>query len=462
MIGIGGTGMSSSARLLLARGCRVWGSDSTPTEVTVELASLGAKVSIGHDPRNIPPDCDLVVATAAAKSDNPELVEARRRGIHTIKYARLVGLLMRGKLGIGVAGTHGKTTTSSMLVEVLRAGGILPSYVIGGKIVGHRGADCAGNGEFFVAEACEYDRSFLEHCPVYAILTNVEPDHLDYYRTESSLVEAFGEFVSRLPEHGILLACGDSARAVEVARRARCRVETFGIGEGCDWRITTVEARGAGYAFEVSRAGVVHHFGLTVPGYHNVLNAAAAACMALNLGVPAESVSAGLAAFRGVLRRFQVLTDAMPVTVIDDYAHHPTEIAAMLRAVRERYPGRRIWAVFQAHQHSRTRAFFEEFARSLSYADRVTIARIYSVRESQLDRMSVSGADIAGRLFQLSVESEYVPEFRDIKSLLRREARDSDVIVVMGAGDIYKVAHSFAAELVERSRCELSGAKTSV
>ncbi len=462
MVGIGGTGMSSAAKLLLARNCMVSGSDTTASEMTAELASLGAHVGIGHDPANIPSNCDLVVATAAARADNPELIEARRRGLHTIKYARLVGLLMRGKLGIGVAGTHGKTTTSSMLVEVLRTGGLRPSYVIGGKIIGHYGRDCAGRGEFFVAEACEYDRSFLSLNPVYAILTNIEPDHLDYYKNESNLMDAFGEFVSRIPSHGVLVLGGDSPRALEVARRARCRVETFGVGRRCDWHVITLESKGEGHAFYLCHGREEYEFELSVPGYHNVLNATAAAAMAVNLGVPRSAIADGLAGFRGVQRRFQILTDSAPVTVVDDYAHHPTEISAALRAARERFPGRRIWAIFQAHQHSRTRVLFEEFARSLTHADRVTIAKIFSVRETLVDRMSVNGADIAGRLFQLSVDCEYVPEFADIESLLRRETREGDVVVIMGAGDIYKVAHSFAGTLMERFECELSPANTAV
>jgi UDP-N-acetylmuramate--alanine ligase len=205
-----------------------------------------------------------------------------------------------------------------------------------------------------------------------------------------------------------------------------------------------------------------YEFELGVPGYHNVLNATAASALALNLGVSKEAVAEGLAHFQGVERRFQVLTSGLPVTVIDDYAHHPTEIAAVLGTARERYPGRRIWGVFQAHQHSRTRTLFEEFARSLIYADRVTIARIFSVRETELDRKSVNGADIAGRLFQLSVDSEYVPGFSEIESLLHEQTREGDVVVVMGAGDIYKVAHSFARAVKERSKRELSGLKTSV
>jgi UDP-N-acetylmuramate--alanine ligase len=462
MVGIGGTGMSSAARLLLARGCTVSGSDRTLTGVTAELAALGAKVSIGHDRYNIPLECDLVVTTAAAAADNPELIEAGRRKLHVIKYARLLGLLMKGKLGIGVAGTHGKTTTSSMLVDVLRAGGISTSYVIGGKVIGHGGNDCAGSSEFFVAEACEYDRSFLNLAPVYAIITNLEPDHLDYYKNESNLMDAFREFAGRLPEHGILLVGGDSPRALEAARSARCKVETFGVREDCDWRVATVDLNSKGYAFGLEHNGSSCDFELSVPGYHNVLNATAAAALALSLGVSRSAVAAGLASFRGVERRFQVLTDGLPITVIDDYAHHPTEIAAALGAAREMFPGHRIWAVFQAHQHSRTRTLFEEFARSLIYADRVTIARIFSVRESDLDRKSVNGGDIAGRLFQLSVDSEYVPGFRDIESLLLSEAREGDVVVVMGAGDIYQVAHSFARKLTERPSRVLTSAKSAV
>ncbi len=462
MIGIGGSGMSSAARLLLAHGCNISGSDSTPSDITRELALLGARVSIGHDSDNVPHDCDLVVATAAATAANPELAEARRRNIEVVKYARLVGLLMRSSFGVCVAGTHGKTTTSSMTAQILRSAGLQPSYIIGGRLVGHAPGDCAGRGGFLVAEACEYDRSFLNLHPAYAVLTNLEPDHLDYYGSEENLLDAFREFVGLIPRFGLLLLNGDSPRAVEVAKAAKCRIETYGVRKSCAWQVATVERRGHGYSFELQRGPARYTFRVQTPGYHNVINAAAAVAISINLGISPEAVADGLASFRGVERRFQILTADLPTTIIDDYAHHPTEIAAVLRAARETYPGRRIWAVFQAHQHSRTRAFFEEFARSLTHADRVTIAKIYSVRETDLDRMSVNGGDIAGRLFQLSVESEYVPTFEGIESLLLREAVDGDVVIVMGAGDIDKVAHSVAKTLGERVRSELTSAKAAL
>lgn len=462
MIGIGGSGMSSAARLLLARGCRVSGSDSTPTEITRELALLGARVSIGHDPENIPPQCDLVVATAAATAGNPELAEAGRRNIEIVKYAKLVGLLMRSSFGICIAGTHGKTTTSSMIAQTMLAAGLHPSYIIGGKIVGHAACDCAGREGFLVAEACEYDRSFLSLHPAYAVLTNLEPDHLDYYGCEENLLEAFGRFISLIPKCGLLLVNRESPRAFEISGAAGCRVETFGVGNDCDWQVITVEKRGHGHSFELRRGAARHTFHVQVPGYHNVLNAAAAAALLVNLGITPQAAADGLATFRGVERRFQVLTPELPTTIIDDYAHHPTEIAAALHAARETYPGRRLWAVFQAHQHSRTRAFFEEFARSLTHADRVTIAKIYSVRETDLDRLSINGGDIAGRLSRLGIETEYVPTFEGIESLLLREALEGDVVIVMGAGDINAVAHSIAATLRERARSELSSAKATL
>jgi UDP-N-acetylmuramate--alanine ligase len=369
---------------------------------------------------------------------------------------------MRGSFGICIAGTHGKTTTSSMIAQTMLAAGLRPSYIIGGKIVGHAAGDCAGRGEFLVAEACEYDRSFLSLHPAYAVLTNLEPDHLDYYGNEKNLVEAFGRFISLIPKCGLLLVNRDSPRAFEVSKAARCRVETFGLGNDCDWQVTTVEGRGHGHSFELRRGTAKHTFHVQVPGYHNVLNAAAAAALSVNLGITPQAAASGLASFRGVERRFQVLTGELPITVIDDYAHHPTEVAASLRAARETYPGHRIWAVFQAHQHSRTRMFFEEFARSLTHADRVTIAKIYSVRETDMDRLSVSGADIAGRLSQLGVETEYAPTFEAVESLLLREALEGDVLIVMGAGDIYTVAHSVATTLRERANSELSSAKATL
>ncbi len=462
MIGIGGTGMSSAARLLLARGCTVSGSDCTATEVTSELATLGAEVRIGHHPENIPPGCDLVVATAAAAADNPEITQAKSRALPVMKYAEMLGLLMDERIGVAVAGTHGKTTTSSMVVEVLRAGGFSPSYVIGGKIATHRGSDCAGRGAYLVAEACEYDRSFLNLRPLYAILTNVEPDHLDYYKTEQNMVEAYCEFVRQIPPEGLLVVCGDCEKALYTAGKARCSVMTYGVSEHCDWKITTVETEGQSYTFKLCFKGRSYNFTLPLPGHHNVLNGAGCAALALELGVTPDALQAGLSSFRGVQRRFDVLTDGLPVTVVDDYAHHPTEIGATLRAAREKYPGRRIWAVYQAHQHSRTRAFFEEFARSLTYADRVTIAKIYSVRETEMDRMSVNGGDLAGRLFQLSINSDYISELEDIESMLLSETQDGDVVVVMGAGDIYKVAHSVAAALSKRATHELSNVETPV
>jgi len=461
MVGIGGTGMSSAARLLLAGGCKLSGSDSTASGVTAEMARIGAMVSIGHSRENIPDGCDLVVTTAAARPDNPEVVEAKKRNLHIIKYARLVGLMMRDRMGIGVAGTHGKTTTSSMLAEVLRFASLKPSYIIGGKIVGHRQYDCAGSGQFFVAEACEYDRSFLSLCPTYSIITNVEPDHLDYYGSKEALYEAFKQYLLMMPSHGMALIGGDSAAAVEAARAARCRIMTYGLGEHCDWRVRIHQSTNGISSFELAGPQTIN-IEISLPGEHNIINAAGVAALAASLGVKRDVIAAGLAGFQGVERRFQMLTPGMSISVIDDYAHHPTEIAAVLRGARNWFPGRRLWVVFQAHQHSRTRAFFEDFAQSLTLADRVTIAKIFSVRETEYDRMSVNGGDIAGRLYQLSTESEYLPDFRSIEYLLDSESSKGDVIIIMGAGDIYKVGHSFAQTLKEKAYGGVSAVKAAV
>jgi len=453
-VGIGGCGMSGAARILLDRGVRVTGSDTTPGHIARDLESRGVRLMTGHATENVLPGTDLVVMTAAARLDNPELAEAVSRGIPIVKYAAVLGALMDPLRGIAVAGTHGKTTTTAMVASILTAGGFDPSFVIGGEVESLGGNARSGKGAFFAAEACEYDRSFLNLRPEAAVVTNVEIDHVDYYRDLDEIVASFRQFVAGLKERGIAIVHESSADLLRPAAREDVRFVTYGIGEGADFRVRSVTPVGpAAYAFSLERRGLREplRIRLRVPGTHNVLNAAGAAALLSSLGVPGEAIESGLAAFEGAKRRFQHKGDVGGVRVIDDYAHHPTEIRAVLSTARESFPERRIWVVFQPHQASRTRFFLDDFAAALREADRVVVSEIYCARDSETERRSVSSLDLADRVGRLGTSAVSIPSFSEILAYLRGQLRPGDVVFTMGAGDVTRLSE----ELLDRGVSEM-------
>jgi len=450
MVGIGGVGMCGAARMLLAQGARVTGSDLHELANVRVLRSLGAEIVIGHSPSNIPHDASLVVISAAVKDSNPEVVAAGERGLEIVKYSEMLGRLMREKRGIAIAGTHGKTTTTAMIAAGLEHGGRSPSYVIGGDLPALGGSSRAGEGDFFVAEACEYDRSFLNLRPEIAVITNIEEDHLDYYRDLAEIEEAFAEFAQLLPRKGLLVTRADDPACMRVAEDARCRIETFSLGGGGDWTAEVLGRDGFRSRICVSRRGEGFlEFDLSIPGEHNVLNALAVVAALSGAGLSGEEMKPGLESFRGVRRRFQVLGEVGGVVFVDDYAHHPTEIRATLRAARSLFSGGRIWCVFQPHQHSRTRFLLKEFAGSFVDADTLLFPDIYFVRDSEVDRRRISSADLAREVSARGKEALHIPTFDGIMENLRRRVRPGDVVITMGAGNIGELGHAMAQELVE-------------
>jgi UDP-N-acetylmuramate--alanine ligase len=446
MIGIGGSGMSGIARMLLANGCAVGGSDSTLSPTVRYLQKLGAAVHIGHSAENLPPQAEVVVRSEAVKMDNPEVVTAASRGLRVMSYAQALGDLMQSYRGVAVSGTHGKTTTTAMTTWILSRAGLEPNFVVGGKVPLLGGSSGVGEGNIFVAEACEYRRSFLNLVPEVAIINNIEEDHLDYYKDLAEIIDTFGEFASRIPKKGLLIVNGDDANAVKAARKAVCRRATFGFSNKNDWHAANIENAPASTSFETCRNGKsIGRFRLQLSGEHNVMNALAAAAVADYFGVAKEDIVQALSSFTGVGRRFEELGERDGVTVVTDYAHHPTAVRVTLKAARTRFPGRRIWCVFQPHQCSRTRYLLKDFARSFGDADLIIIPDIFSVRDSAEERKRVSSADLVREIKAQGGNARYIASLDEVVNHLVKNVQPGDVVMTMGAGNIDELAESLLA-----------------
>ncbi len=438
-IGIGGIGMSGLAAVLHEQGYVVTGSDSGSNAQTEQLEANGVVIQRGHTETVYAAAADLVVMTAAVK-DNPELVAATERGTPIIKRARLLGILSQQKIAIAVAGSHGKSTTSGMLVTALDALGAAPSYFVG-AVVGSSGSNSAWtDGEHIVVEADEYDRSFWTLHPDVAIINNIEFDHPDLF-TQETYDEAFARFASQIAPDGTLVVRGDDpgvARILPALSFAPFRVVTFGLEEDNDWQAT----EGDGQWSVLAPDGPPIRLDLRVPGKHNVLNATAALAVLDALDFDRTASATALATFAGVGRRFDFAGEAAGVTVIDDYAHHPTEIAATLQAARERFPDRRIWAVFQPHTYSRTKALIDDFAAALAVADEIVLLEIYAARE--IDDGTVSSAELARRI---GPRAQVVAGVPDVVPAVYPLLRSGDVVLTIGAGDITYAAPALVRAL---------------
>ncbi|WP_055483042.1 UDP-N-acetylmuramate--L-alanine ligase [Sphaerimonospora mesophila] len=445
-IGIGGAGMSGIARILLKRGVPVSGSDARVSDMLDELRGLGADIHVGHAASHVK-NADTVVVSTAIRDSNPELGEALRRNLRVIPRAAALAAVMAGRTGIAVAGTHGKTTTSSMLAVALQKCGEDPSYCVGGRLVTTGlGAD-DGTGEVFVAEADESDGSFLMLTPEIAIVTNVEADHLDNYGDPQAVHESFTRFVERVG--AMLVICADDPGAAALAPLARARgleVVTYGEAPDADFRAVEITPRGLEVEFHVAGHGGVR---LAVPGRHNAVNATAVIAVALRLGLPFDDVREGLAAFTGAKRRFEAKGEAGGVSVYDSYAHHPTELTADLRAARDVVAGAgRVIAVFQPHLYSRTRFFAAEFGTALGLADEVVVLDVYGAREDP--EPGVSGALVAGKVPLPTERVVYAPDRASVPALVAGRARPGDIVLTMGAGDVTDLGPRIVAELSAR------------
>jgi UDP-N-acetylmuramate--alanine ligase len=438
-IGIGGAGVSGLARIALEAGAGVSGSDMKASPTTDALATLGATVHIGHAAEHLPTGATLVVVSAAIKPSNPEFAEAAARGLRIVKYAQALGELTRQRMNVCVAGTHGKTSTASMLAQILRGRGA--GWIVGGEPQSLGSSARWGQGHF-VIESCEYDRSFLQLSPRAVVLNNIEADHLDVYGDEDGVELGFTEFVERLPRNGVLIYNADDWRCRRVASGANCERVGFGTREGADWRVSHIDG-GSGFAqARVWCAGeYMGELSLGVPGRVYALNALAALAASHWAGANTQDALSALAQYRGVRRRFEMLGHFKGAPVIDDYAHHPTAVKQLLEAARDTFPGRRIVAVFQAHQYARLTGFFDDFARALALADRVYVARTYAARESGI----IPGEPeerLCARLASVFVQAHSHASFADAAHALDTSTESSDVLVFIGAGDVNEIAFS--------------------
>jgi UDP-N-acetylmuramate--alanine ligase len=449
-VGIGGAGMSGIARILLSRGTAVSGSDAKDSRGLAALRALGGDVHVGHAAANVG-DAEVVVVSSAIRADNPEVVEAQRRGIPVVPRAAALAGVMADRRGVAVAGTHGKTTTTSMLTIALQFCGADPSFAIGGDLNEAGSNAHHGAGELFVAEADESDGSFLLLAPYAAIITNVEADHLDHYGDAAAVYSAFVEFLGRIDPDGFVVLCADDPGSARLAAQSPVRVRTYGESPEAELRIDTVALDGMGSTFEVvdrgRRLGLVQ---LAVPGRHNVLNATAALATGIELGLPEAELRAGLARYVGVRRRFDYRGEAGGVRLYDDYAHHPTEVAATLAAAREVAGTGRLVVAFQPHRYSRTAAFAGQLGAALGGADEVVVMEVYAAGEDPIP--GATGASVAIAVPLAVGRVAFEPSWRAVPAELARRARPGDVILTLGAGDVTQLAPEVLAALEERAR----------
>jgi len=443
-VGIGGIGMSGIAEILLDQNFAVSGSDRALSEVTERLQKLGAIISEGHAAKNIAGDVDALVYSSAVQPENPELLEAHRRKIPVIRRAEMLAEVMRLKYGIGIAGTHGKTTTTSMISLVLMEGGLDPTVIVGGKLSGLGGTNARlGHGDFIVVEADEYDRSFLSITPTIAVLTTLETDHLDCYRDLEDIKSAFVQFAGRVPFYGFIVLSLDEPALLDIMPQlSRKKIITYGLNPQADIQAVDIQHKDNTSTFTVVRTGGdIGKITLQVPGKHNVQNALGAMAVALELGVPFGKVKAGIERFSGVYRRWEKKGEIDGITVYDDYAHHPTECKATLAGAKAGWR-RRVICVFQPHLYSRTRDFYEEFGKSFLLSDILIVTDIYPAREEPIQGVSGELIVNAARRFGHK-EVHYVPDKAQVPSTLKTIARKGDIVITMGAGDIWKYGEQF-------------------
>jgi len=450
-VGIGGTGMSGIAAVLLNLGYRVQGSDTRESAVTQWLASLGARISLGHAAANVS-GADVVVVSGAVPRDNPEIAAALAGRIPVVARAEMLGELMRFRYSIAVAGTHGKTTTTSLLASILSEGGEDPTYVIGGRLKSAASNARLGAGRYLVAEADESDASFTHLQPLIAIVTNIDNDHLATHDGDFGLLkQSFVDFLHNLPFYGLAVLCADDEHVRSIVQDIGRPTLSYGLAAGADVRATRIRPQGLRTRFEVTRSGsAALEVMLNLPGLHNVRNALAAIAVATELDIEDRAILRALEGFQGVDRRLQHIADVATaigvVTVVDDYGHHPTEVAATLEAVRQGYAGKRVVLVFQPHRFTRTRDLIDDFAKVLSAADVLLVTEVYAAGETP-----IPGAD--GRAICRAVRSRgqleplFVEEVGELPQALEGVIRDGDVIVAMGAGSISAAAHALPAAL---------------
>ncbi|MBK6909773.1 MAG: UDP-N-acetylmuramate--L-alanine ligase [bacterium] len=433
MVGIGGAGMCGIAEVLVSMGFEVSGSDLQHSDVTERLESMGVRVCYEHNAEQAA-GADVVVFSSAVRPENAEVRYARENRIPTIPRSEMLGELMRLKRGIAISGTHGKTTTTSMIGQLFAHAGLAPTVIVGGKVRALGTGAATGTGEFLVAEADEFDRSFLRLSPTLAVITTIEAEHLDTYLDLESIKDAFVEFANKVPFYGLVVACADDPHTLEVLPRIKRPLLTYGRAESADFRIVSEEYAGLTSAFEVvtlDRERI--RIELQVPGAHNVLNATAAVAIALETGLPVPRIQSGLREFTGVHRRFEFKGELNDALIFDDYAHHPTEVRVTLETARRSWPDRRLVAAFQPHLFTRTRDFASEFADSLSIADRILLLDIYPSRERPLPNVT---SELVAAPLRLAGKDVVLISAERCGDQIAAELRPNDVLIAMGAGSI--------------------------
>jgi UDP-N-acetylmuramate--alanine ligase len=445
-VGIGGIGMSGIAEVLFNLGYVVSGSDLAESELTKRLTHLGVRCFYGHRAEYVG-DADVVVVSSAVTMDNIEVAAAKARKIPVIPRAEMLAELMRMKYGVAVAGSHGKTTTTSLIATVLSRGGLDPTVVIGGRLnsLGYNAK--LGQGEFMVAEADESDGSFLRLSPMVAVVTTIDREHLDYYRDLEDIQMAFSQFLDKVPFYGFCVVCGDEANIRAILPQLSKRVLTYGLRDEADYSAREVRTQGFGSEFLVTRQGrELGLITLNIPGWHNIQNALAAVATGAELDIPFQRIQEALQEFNGIQRRFELKGEARGVTVVDDYGHHPTEIDATLRAARLVWPHRRLIVVFQPHRYTRTQALWQEFCPPLQHADVLLLTEIYAAGELPLPgvngRLIYEGVQALGHR-----QASFAPSPEALVSHLLRLVQDGDIVLTLGAGDVWKVGEQVLAAL---------------
>jgi UDP-N-acetylmuramate--alanine ligase len=447
-VGIGGIGMSGIAEILLDQGFGVSGSDRARSKETERLEQLGARVYEGHRAENLSADVDTLVYSSAVPPENPELVEAQRRKIPIVRRAEMLAEVMRLKYGIGIAGTHGKTTTTSMVSLVLMEGGLDPTVIVGGKLSGLGGTNARlGKGEFIVVEADEFDRSFLSITPTVAVLTTLETDHLDCYRDLEDIKGAFIQFANKVPFYGFVVLCVDEPALLDIMPQlSKKKIITYGLNPQADVQAVDIRHKENLTTYTLLQNNKeLGQITLQVPGKHNVQNSLAALAVGLELGVSFGKIRSGIEKFSGVYRRWEKKGEAGGITVYDDYAHHPTECKATLSGVKSGWR-RRVVCVFQPHLYSRTRDFYEDFGKSFLLSDVLVVTDVYPAREEPIQ--GVTGELIVNAAKQFGhKDANYIPDKKNVSAYLSSIVQPGDIIITMGAGDIWKYGEEFLIQL---------------
>ncbi|MDO4188776.1 MAG: UDP-N-acetylmuramate--L-alanine ligase [Lachnospiraceae bacterium] len=440
-MGIGGISMSGLAEILADRGFKVSGSDRAPSKITEALEKKGITIKYGQVAENITDDIELLVYTAAISADNEELMEAKRRGIECIPRADMLGQIMKNyEVPIAISGTHGKTTTTSMITTILMEAALDPTVTVGGMLDCIGGNLRIGKSEVFVTEACEYTNSFLSFFPKISIILNVEEDHMDFFKDINDIRNSFRRFAELLPEDGLLVISADIDNYEEICKNVKCKVVTFGTNPDADYTAKDVVYSDKGYArFNVVRSGNLgiedaqERIELSVPGAHNVTNALASVAVADFIDVDRDSMLEGFKTFHGADRRFQIKGEVNGFTVVDDYAHHPTEIRATLNAAKN-YKADKVTVVFQPHTYTRTKAFFDDFVDALMIADTIVLADIYAAREK--NTIGISSKDLETAMKNKGADAHYFEKFEEIEKFILANCKPGEMLITMGAGNV--------------------------